>query len=165
MNYTRTLPLIAAALALGIAANGASAGSSITVDVGSTTICIGGAACLDKKSKGLRKSTRDHRTKPVVRDHRQTSERRDHRESSTTVRDHRTSSNDGRANEIVKIVPRFDCRDGAVKLYRMGYDAIRAVDCDAPKYAYTAIDGTALLHAQMNAYSGRMTVRFVGLTN
>ena len=110
---------------------------------------------------------RDHRTPQVsVRDHRSPKNKvevRDHRTPQVDVRDHRNP----RKNTVVVVAPqyRFTCNSGAMKLRKMGYRNITINDCSAPVYNYTAMDGASIFRAKMNARSGQVQVKFVGIAN
>lgn len=112
--------------------------SIITVLAASITL---GATTLTSSAAEGPANVRDHRTK-------------------TEVRDHRTQ----RPNEVVVVGQgRYDCRSGAFQLYKLGYTAIDAYDCDGAVYHYSALDGAALFRAAMSSHSGEMTVTFIGL--
>jgi len=101
-----------------------------------------------------------------VRDHRKPkTEVRDHRsQSKVVVRDHRSPQ---RKNTVVVVAPqyRYTCNSGALKLRKMGYRNIAINDCSAPVYNYTAMDGASIFRAKMNARSGQMQIKFVGIAN
>ena len=112
---------------------------------------------------------RDHRSPQVtVRDHRSPKNKveiRDHRsQSKVVVRDHRSPQ---RKNTVVVVAPqyRYTCNSGALKLRKMGYRNIAINDCSAPVYNYTAMDGASIFRAKMNARSGQMQIKFVGIAN
>lgn len=84
---------------------------------------------------------------------------RDHR-VERTVRDHGTR----RKNEIVPIT-RLDCLVGTEKLRRSGYDEIVVNECEGPQYTYTARSGTGIYRALMDAYTGTMTMTYLGIAD
>ncbi len=84
---------------------------------------------------------------------------RDHR-SNTVVRDHR-DTNPPRKNETVTI-KRKDCRLGYENLRRAGYENISIIECKAPQYKYMANKDDGIFRALMNAYSGKMDIKFIG---
>ncbi|MCY0093180.1 hypothetical protein [Hoeflea ulvae] len=103
-------------------------------------------------------SQRDHRSKVVERDHRGP-ETRDHR-TKVEVRDHRSQ----RRNEVVKVNrAKQSCNTGKQTLRANGYRSVKATDCQGTSYGYRAMKGHGIFQATMNAYSGKMDVRFVGI--
>ena len=118
-----------------------------------TTISVQGPAL----SSDGKTTVRNHRTQTAsnVRDHRTSQE--------TNIRDHRTQNpTPSRKNEVVQI-RRKDCRVGYEILRRAGYDPIVAYDCEGAEYHYTAQLDASLFSVSMNAYSGVMKTRFIGL--
>lgn len=98
---------------------------------------------------------------PVVRDHRTETNVRDHR-TKENVRDHRTE----RKNEVVPSTQKkYECGVGSTRLTRMGYVSVAAYDCDGSVYHYTAIEGASIFRASMKAFTGELTVTFIGLSN
>lgn len=83
-------------------------------------------------------TVRDHRTKVVVRDHRTTP-----------------------GNEVVRVA-RKDCRLGFENLRRAGYEHISVIDCSGAKYKYLAKNNGGIYRALMNAYSGKLDIKFIG---
>lgn len=152
--FTKALTTAAAAAILVSGFAGAANATSTRIVIGED-----GARVVVRDHRAPK--VRDHRTKVVVRDHRSKVVVRDHR-TKDKVRDHRTP----RRNEVVRIGrPKLDCRLGAQKLWKQGYESIRAYDCRGVSYSYRAMMGHGIFNASMNAYSGQMTVEFVGIAH
>ncbi|AKI02491.1 hypothetical protein IMCC20628_03809 [Hoeflea sp. IMCC20628] len=103
---------------------------------------------------------RDHRSKVIARDHR-APDVRDHR-TKDELRDHRSQ----RRNEVVKVNrAKQSCNVGKQKLRWSGYKSVKAFDCKGTSYSYRAKKGHGIFQATMNAYSGKMHVKFVGIAH
>ncbi len=118
-----------------------------------THLCAGTDACGFKHQQAADRDpagSKDHRN--AVRDHR----------TQTQTRDHRIE----RKNEVVPITrEKLDCGLGTVQLLKMGYVSVVVNECDGPVYHYTAMQDASLFRAAMSAYTGKMTVTFVGLAS
>ncbi|MGD9671659.1 MAG: hypothetical protein AB7U75_21875 [Hyphomicrobiaceae bacterium] len=115
-------------------------------DAGGKRVCFT-ASCATKAVKEPRVRKVERRSRSV--DHRQNADR----------------PKNVRKRTRVHVQNRFECQYGTDYLLKLGYSSIDPFDCTGREYQYSALRGTVLYRAKLNAMSGRLNVELVGPAN